>query len=145
MKARFRAIFCLLMLTSTPAGAQRALQSPTEFFGFEMGADRKLAVRAREQLRLQPCLVGAECRDDRVVRLLELGLQRAILDAREGIHHGRAEELLVAVELLDRDLRVDAGHVGEVATRRGERLGHRALAGHEAPQARGGGRVVALD
>ena len=43
MKARFRAIFCLLMLTSTPAGAQRALQSPTEFFGFEIGADRKLA------------------------------------------------------------------------------------------------------
>ncbi len=111
----------------------------------QVGANREVAVRAREQVRLQPGLVGPECRDHGVVGLLELGLQSAILDGRECVDHGLAEELLVAVELLDRDFRVDAGHVRKVAPRRGEHLGHRAFARHEAPQAHGSGRVVALD
>jgi Zinc carboxypeptidase len=43
MKIKLSAVIFLLSFTSIPADAQRALKSPREFFGFEMGADRKLA------------------------------------------------------------------------------------------------------
>ena len=43
MKIKLSGCHFLAVLTSIPADAQRALKSPREFFGFEMGADRKLA------------------------------------------------------------------------------------------------------
>ena len=116
-----------------------------ELLAKRLFADGEITVRALQQVILQPFLVVVERGDDGVVRLLELGEECLVGHGGEGGCDRGAEEVAIAVDLLDRDLGVDTRRVVQVLACFGERGGHGLLARNQAAQALLGGRERALD
>ena len=139
----FRRSFSAIASSSSTESA--IISSAAELLAKRLFADGEITVRALQQVILQPFLVVVERGDDGVVRLLELGEECLVGHGGEGGRDRGAEEVAVAVDLLDRDLGVDSRRVVQVLACLGERGGHGLLARNQAAQALLRGRERALD
>jgi hypothetical protein len=93
-----------------------------------LGAKAKIAVRARQDLRLQPLLVVLERGDHPAVGGCEACLQAGVMHFVECQWQVMLEEADVAGQLLNGDAGEDLGRVEQVRVRGLQRRGHGPLA-----------------
>ena len=78
-----------------------------KFLSITLHANRERAVRAWQQILLQPCLIVFQGRDRLVVAVFEVREQGCVLQVFERFRHGRLKEVNVTRQLLDGDVRVN--------------------------------------